>query len=208
MLPYEGAVICLECLDGLIYHHNDPLKENALSKTFWGRFPLLYAACLLQLKIGSTNQACLHAIKYNGAKELAITLGAQLAGQLKKLSCFEQPDMLVPVPLHPSKEKKRGYNQTELIAEGLSHVLGSKVEYGLLKRVKNQASLTGMDRNQRWESLRSTFKLNHTDVEKGLHIMLVDDVITTGATIEACAIEIQEIKDVRISVAALAWTES
>ncbi len=146
----------------------------------------------------------IHQLKYKGNKEIGIFLGHLYGNVLKNEALFSKIDFIVPVPLHPDKLKKRGYNQSEMIAMGLSQSMKKPIETTSFGRSIYTESQTRKGRYKRWENVDNIFKLSDGHSFEGKHILLVDDVITTGATIEACAQEILKVKGARVTVVALA----
>src|SRR5699024_2908837 len=117
---------------------------------------------------------------------------------------FKKPDVIIPVPLHPQKMEKRGYNQSELLAKGLAEIWDISVETHLLTRKSQTQTQTKLNAVQRWENVKNAFSLNHKKCPSIQHFLLIDDVITSGATMEACAVELSKLGDVKISMVALA----
>jgi ComF family protein len=186
----NGGVLCLPCefmLPRIRDRHGD---ADAVSQLFWGRAPVEQATSLFRFEKGSGYQALLHELKYRGNRRVGLFLGRQLGLKLRD-SAYASCDMLVPVPLHPRRQRQRGYNQSALIASGLSLNLGIPVELGLLRRKVYRGSQTDRGRYERFENVRQTFCIAPEAPEvSGKKILLVDDVLTTGATLEACALEI------------------
>ncbi len=152
-------------------------------------------------------QRLVHRLKYKGKKEIGITLGKLLGRQLSESPFFRDADLLIPVPLHPAKQKKRGYNQSEVIASGMETAMKADLKADLLFRKVHTATQTRKSRYERWENVKDIFGLREAETLKDKHIILVDDVITTGATLEACAETLLEISGIRISVASLAYSQ-
>jgi len=178
---------------------------NPIEKIFWGRINIYSAAAYYKFGKGGKVQHIMHQLKYKGQKELGITIGKFYGYDLKKSERFNSIDIILPVPLHPKKIKKRGYNQSALFAQGLSQSMNVPANFNVLSRSVNSETQTKKSRFSRWQNVETIFELtNSTDLE-GKHILLVDDVITTGATIESCAQTLQQISDVKISVATIAY---
>ncbi len=160
--------------------------DNPVSSIFWGRVPVLEGTSLFCFEKGSAYQALLHDLKYRGNRKAGLYLG-RLLGQELIHSSFPRCDLLVPVPLHPARLRQRGYNQSEIIASGCSEVTGIPVETRLLVRRGRHRSQTGMGRMERFENVSEEFSLSRRPVNiNGLTILIIDDVVTTGATLEAC----------------------
>jgi len=159
---------------------------NPVSKTFWGRVPVLLATSLFRFEKGSAYQELLHDLKYRGNRKAGLYLGRLLGHELLHTS-FALCDFLVPVPLHPGRMRQRGYNQSEMIARGCSEIMGIPVETRLLIRKGRHRSQTNMGRQERFENVFEEFSLGRCppDID-GLKVLIIDDVITTGATLEAC----------------------
>jgi ComF family protein len=161
--------------------------ENPVARIFWGRVKLEHVTSLLRFEKGSRYQVLIHQLKYKGKKAVGTFLGKLVGAEIMD-SVFSSADFLVPVPLHPKKELERGYNQSQVIAEGLSSVTGIPIASELLHRKTYTESQTQRNRFERWENMEFVFDLsdNAEDFE-GCSFVLVDDVLTTGSTLEACS---------------------
>ncbi len=197
--------ICKKCLNRLpeTQFLND--YENQLFQKFWGRVNIEFAFSMYYFNKQSVLQHLLHHIKYKGRKELAYVLGKSLGQELKNTSHFKSCDLIIPVPLHPEKEKKRGYNQSEWIAKGVSESINIPVNTALLQRHVNSKSQTRKNRKERWENVRMAFSLKTNEISGYKHALLIDDVITTGATLEACATLLINALHLKVSIASLAY---
>jgi ComF family protein len=198
-------VVCLSCL----YHlpktnfHKD--KDNPASKTFWGRVNLEAATAMYFYKKGGKVQQLIHQLKYKGHQEIGIYLGELYGTELRACDIFNSIDLIVPIPLHPRKLKKRGFNQAEQFAKGLGKTMGVEVDSRSLIRNIDTYTQTKKSRYKRWENVSDIFFLRNPEKFGGKHILVVDDVITTGATMEACALTIKKLEDVKVSVASMAY---
>ncbi len=179
-------------------------KKNIVSKLFWGRVQLQNAVALYTFEKEGSVQKLIHKLKYEGGKRVGFFLGQQLGYALKESKSFSDIDYIIPIPLHPKKEKIRGYNQSKYIAKGLHEILGTKVKTRLLIRTENTDSQTRKKRFSRWENMANSFALKKVKKLKNTHILLVDDVVTTGATLVACAQKLLEIEGVKVSIATIA----
>lgn len=179
--------------------------NNRLSKTFWGRVELQNASSFLFFKKGGAVQNLMHALKYKGIKEIGELLGNLYSMDLLNFNGFDVPDAIVPVPLHPDKLKKRGYNQSEWFGKGLAEGLKIPIITNALVRNIQTESQTKKNRWSRWQNVEKVFELINPEIIENKHILLVDDVVTTGATLEACSNELLGQKHVRVSVATLAY---
>lgn len=177
--------LCLKCILTLpqTNYHND--NNNPVSKIFWGRAKVEMATSFYKFSKKSRVQRLLHNLKYRGAKEVGIVVGEQMGRALKDSKHYQGIDFIVPVPLHKNKLKKRGYNQSECFANGLSKVMKIPINTNALIRVANSQTQTKKGRYKRWENVGEIFRVQNNQLE-GKRILLVDDVVTTGATIEAC----------------------
>jgi ComF family protein len=198
-------VICTECYV-LIPRTNFHLKaDNPVAQLFWGRCQIEKAAAFSFYTKDSRIRKLIHQLKYKGIKEVGPELGRIYARSLLHSGFFEGIDIIIPVPLHPSKIRKRGFNQSDLISDGISAVSGIPVETGFLIRKTISATQTRKSRYDRWTNVEDIFRVTYEDKLAGRHILLVDDVITTGSTLEACANEILKVEDTKVSVVALAF---
>lgn len=200
----EEEVLCLNCsiynLPRTAYHH---IQENETYMRFAGRIPVQKATSLAYFTDEGLLQHLLHRLKYDGIKEIGTYLGKQLGYDLQQVNWEQGIDMIVPVPLHPKKEAARGFNQAAVIAHGIGEVLDIPVNEHLLKRTRFTESQTKKSREERLLNMEGAFALTNPADAAGKHILLIDDVLTTGATLEACAKALLEAKNVQISIASI-----
>ena len=183
-------------------------KDNPVECLFWGRIPgLKRASCFLFYRKGSDFRRILHLLKYGGYKELGEVMGRYMAAELSSGEFFDGVDMIIPVPLHRKKQKLRGYNQSEWIARGIASVTGIPLCAECMIREKNTETQTRKSTFERWENVEGIFRLCDTVHFEGKHVLLVDDVLTTGATTVACASAFARVSGIRISVLTLAVAE-
>jgi ComF family protein len=197
-------VICTACdyyLPATGFHN---WAENPVSRLFWGRVDLASAAACYSFQKGGAVQQLMHHLKYKGYQEIGVEIGRRYGKELRQSTLFQQSDLIVPVPLHARKLKMRGFNQSECFARGLSESLGIPVNTTALIRIAATETQTRKSRFSRWKNVESGFALNPLVNLQGKHILLVDDVVTTGATLEACAGRLLEIKGIKVSIAAIA----
>lgn len=199
LLKKEGC-LCTSCLYKLPKTDCFNQAQNKVSQLFWGRIHIEHVAALFQFNKGGSIQKLMHQLKYEGNKNVGIFLGKELAYALQDSNYFEGISLIVPVPLHPKKQKLRGYNQCHSIAKGLKHVLQIPINKTDLIRTENTDSQTRKKRFSRWENMANSFSVVCKDDFMHQHILLVDDVITTGATLEACAQKLLEIEGVTVSI--------
>lgn len=202
-LAHGELDICIHCLSNLPKTHFGFQKHNPVEKLFWGRIPLEFAGAFLYFYHQGITQDILHQIKYRGAKDLALLMGIMYGEELKKSTDFSA-DMLIPVPLHPRKQRQRGYNQSEAFAKGLGQVLDIKVRTDLVTRNSYTTSQTRKTRYNRWENVDGIFKTNKPADIANKKVILVDDVITTGSTLEALASSILGAKPSNLGLLSLA----
>lgn len=195
--------LCGLCLASLPFTHFAPCPNNPVEKTFRGRIRFRAAASLLYFTKDSLTQHLVHQFKYKGSRELARYLGQLTGMSLRSSGRFANIDAVVPLPLHRRKEEDRGYNQAALIGEGIAHSLQVPLLPHALARDKATRTQTLQSREERWANVNGRFRIN----EDGLtgHILLVDDVITTGATLDACGSLINTIPGSALSIATLAF---
>ena len=178
--------------------------ENPVEQLFWGRVKVERAVSFLFFEKGSIFQHLFHELKYNGKKELGILFGRLFGKKLTESNFDNTIDVIVPVPLHKSRQRKRGYNQSEQIAIGISESLKKPVCNHLLIRQIASKTQTRRSRYERWQNVEGIFKCTDQQFLENKHVLIVDDVITTGATTEALIQEIAGINNIKISVATLA----
>lgn len=182
--------------------HLEP--DNQVEKLFWGRVKLEAATSLYYFTKSGLVQKLLQELKYNNNTEVGICLGEIMGDSLKNASILSDIDIIIPIPLHPKKEYKRGYNQSYFFAKGISDIIEIPIAEKNLKRVVFTETQTNKTRIERWENVEDIFVIKNPDNLKGKHILLVDDVVTTGATAESCAKVLLEIEDVKVSFVSIA----
>lgn len=196
--------VCFRCLSGLPRTHIHLQKDNDLEKALWGKLPLERASAFLYYAKGGDVRKLLFELKYYGNARLGYFLGRCMASELQSSGFFDGVDGLVPVPLHPRKLKKRGYNQSRLLAEGVSSLTGIPLYDDLLVRSLHAETQTHKGSYERWMNVREAFECIPREGLEGRHILLIDDVLTTGATLVSCADALKQIPGIRISILALA----
>ena len=196
--------LCYNCESNLGFTRFHHQADNPVSKLFWGRVQIAHATAFFTFVKGGISQHILHEIKYHGNQAMAHRMGFKFGVHLHESDFYRDIDCIVPVPLHPKRLKWRGYNQSQRIAEGLSECMEIPVDTSSLYREVANSTQTKKSKYDRWLNVEYIFKLqaNHNLASK--HVLLVDDVITTGATIEACCAALQEAPNIKISIACLA----
>ncbi len=196
--------LCTRCLAELPYTNYHKTADNPIEKLFWGRIFIFSATALFKFHKKSRYQKLIHKLKYKGKKEIGFFLGQLFAYEIKNAPKFNDLDFVIPVPLHPKRYKERGYNQAEWIAMGICDVLNTKLSADNLYRKVATQTQTKKTRLERWKNVNSIFDLKNTDEFKNKHILLVDDVITTGSTLESCAETLQKAENIKISIGTIA----
>jgi ComF family protein len=176
---------------------------NPVEKTFWGRLPLVNATAQFYFTKESLMQHLMHQFKYRGNKDLGLQLGKLMGEQIKKSDRFDDIAALIPLPLFPQKEKRRGYNQATILCDGMAESLRIPVIDNAILRPQHTETQTKKGRIERWKNMEGKFVLADPGVLKNKHLLLVDDVVTTGATLEACGNELLKAGNVKLSVATL-----
>ena len=202
-LDEDELPVCNNCQLALPLTRYWEYPDNEVAKLFWGRLPLENATSLVYFIKDGLVQELLHQLKYNGKKEVGTILGGLLGEKLKGTS-FSEVDVIIPVPLHASRLKTRGYNQCDFIASGISTVLEKSNNNGIVQRLRANETQTKKGRYERWINVKELFRVEQPQFVLGKHVLLVDDVVTTGATLEACADALLQVPDTKVSVATLA----
>lgn len=207
-LVYQEKQICTEC----IYHlpktdfHLDP--DNLAARQLMGRVPIVAASSFLYYSYGSSVQEIIHHLKYKQGFATAQVMGELYGLELKESAAFCDFDFIVPVPLHKKRLRSRGYNQSAYFAQGLSKSLKIPSHPGnLIRKTYNESQVQSGSRYERYENTRNIFDIKNPQLLQGKHILLVDDVLTTGATLEACSETLLTIPDVKVSVATIAFAK-
>jgi ComF family protein len=199
--------LCLTCLAELPLTRFHEELDNPLARVFWGRVQLEQAVAWFYFRKGSAYQDVLHQLKYEGRPDIGVSLGREFGNHLRHSRQFSIPDAIIPVPLHPKKMRRRGYNQSAEIARGLAHATGAPLMLKNLVRLAHTDTQTRKSRFDRYLNVTGRFGVANPDSLQGLHLLLIDDVVTTGATLEACAETLLTIPGARVSVGALCWAK-
>lgn len=202
VLPKDQA-LCLRCLDALPLTRFEQHPANPVATLFWGRLPLAAATAHYYFTKESLVQRLMHRFKYKGDKALGAFLGRQVGVGLLQSPHFATVDALVPLPLFGSKEQARGYNQATVLCEGMAEGLQKPVLKNSVVRTAHTDSQTKKTRLERWQNMEGRFEVAEAERLAGKHLLLVDDVVTTGATLEACGRALLAVEGVRLSIATL-----
>lgn len=204
VLPFD-KMICNPCFENLPRTQFSYLTENNIDRIFYGRLNLKAAHSEFYFSKGQLIQNLIHQLKYKGNKEIGVYLG-QLMGQSLLLNHrFKEIDFIVPVPMFKQKEIKRGYNQADIIAQGVADAMEIPIAKDLVQRIQFTSTQTKKDRTERWDNVKNTFRIRDEQLLKNKSVLLVDDVITTGATLESCGESILKIPGAILSIATLAY---
>ncbi len=195
--------LCTRCIVHLPKTRYD-MEDNPVKDRLAGRLPLVYGVAFLKLKKGGVVQKMLHQLKYKHHPEIGVKLGKVFGHELKNCGFSEAFDLIIPVPLHASRMRKRGYNQSAKFAEGLGYVLNIPWDESISVRRRSTKTQTNKSKLDRWENVRDVFAVAQSDQILGKRILLVDDVITTGATLEACGMHLVNSGCAQLSVACIA----
>jgi ComF family protein len=200
----KDGILCIRCLESLPETCFELHAENPVERKFWGRIPLEGATAQYYFSRESLMQHLMHQFKYKGYRELGLFMGRLMGQALKRSRRFEV-DGLVPLPLFAAKEKKRGFNQATILCEGMAESLAVPVIKGAVIRSKHTETQTKKGRVDRWQNMEGKFLLANAALINNRRILLVDDVVTTGATLEACGSALLEADNVRLSIATLLY---
>jgi len=203
-LAIGEKTICLYCLQKIPRTRLHLIKDNVIEQRFWGKVQLERATAFYYFTKKSNFQKILHQLKYKNNKEIGIAMGKYAAVELLESEDFANFDYLIPVPLHPKKLRKRGYNQALCIVEGLAEILKGKIDTENLVRVIENPTQTKKTVYERWENTKGIFAVKNPQTFENKRIMLVDDVLTTGSTLIACIEAIHEVCNAKVSVFTLA----
>lgn len=196
-------ITCFHCWNRLPWNVNWEKSPLVMDQLFWGRCDVFACTYLLLMSKRGATRKLIHRLKYKGDQDMGVNLGEYLGVRLKKNALYQESHAIVPVPMSKSKLSKRGYNQAELIARGVSNALGIPLEKDWLLRRSQEGTQTKRGRLDRWTHASSDYYC-HAIPDHIHRLILVDDVVTTGATIEACVQAIRAVRDIQIIVVCLA----
>jgi len=206
-LTKNEDIICTFCRHDLPLTAYTNYRDNKIIKTFYGRTAIEKANSLLFYRKTGITKKLIHDLKYKGNEEVGTFFGNWLGEILKENNQFSDVDCIIPVPLHPKKLKQRGYNQVTKFGESLSFHLNIPFIENVLQRTSTAKTQTFKARFDRFNNIDTKFLLKDTSIFNNKHVLLIDDVITTGATLESCAKELQKTEHIKISILTMAYTE-
>lgn len=198
--------ICIECLYQLPATHFEHIENNAVSKALVGRVPFTQASALYYFTKQSILQSLIFQLKYKQQSNVGLALGRLMGQKLAESKLYEAVDICIPLPLHPKKLRKRGYNQAQLLCEGIQSVWNKPILNHAVIRQRNTKTQTKKSRMHRWKNMDGVFVVRNEQLLMHKHILLVDDVMTTGASVEAFYQAVQHILGMKISICTLAYT--
>jgi ComF family protein len=205
-LPKREQLICLKCQHSLPKTGFEQYANNPIEKIFWGRVTLSTASAHFYFSKHSPLQHILHQLKYGGKKAIGEYFGKSMGIAIGETGRFGKIDALLPLPLFASRQRVRGFNQATALCGGIADVLELPILEHAITRTSATETQTHKSRIGRWQNMEGKFQLQHENELEHKHVLLVDDVITTGATLDACAQELLKVKGICLSIAALAFT--
>jgi ComF family protein len=200
-------LICSDCRYNLPYTNFHLQPDNIVAQQFYGKINVEAAYALYYFNKGGKVQNLMHHFKYKGMQQIGDLLGNMAAGQLIESNVFNTTDVIIPVPLHKSRLKKRGYNQSTCFANGLAQKLNATVDDNNLQRIVATETQTHKSRFARFENMQQVFTVKHPESLVNKHVLLVDDIVTTGSTLEACGIELLKVPGLKLSIATIAYAQ-
>ncbi len=201
----DSSQLCVKCIYTLPLSRFENRADNPVERILSGRIRFERATAQLYFTKHSALQHIMHAFKYKGNKDLGHQLGLIMGNQLWESRRFKDVHALIPLPLHESKQRKRGYNQAEILCNGIAEILNIPVVTDVVTRPDATETQTKKSRTDRWKNIEGKFALVNKNRIENKHVLLVDDVITTGATLEACAQELLQVPGVKVSIATLCY---
>ncbi|MCH5715812.1 ComF family protein [Niabella hibiscisoli] len=200
-----SSQLCIKCIHALPLSGFEKQTDNPVEKILSGRIEFEKATAQLYFTKHSSLQHIMHAFKYKSNKDLGHQLGLIMGNHLWQSHRFEEVDALIPLPLHKSKKRKRGYNQAEVLCNGIAEIMSIPVVTDAVIRPDATETQTKKNRTDRWKNMEGKFALANKNLIENKHVLLVDDVITTGATLEACGQELLQVSGVKLSIATLCY---
>ncbi len=207
ILSDEDEILCIDCLHLLPETHFTALKANLTERAFYGRIDIVAATSLYYLRKNGIVQKLIYQLKYNNNQKIGRYFGHKMAYELEKSGRFKELECIVPVPLHPKKKRKRGYNQLTLFGKTIAATLGIPYVEDKLIRKSVTTSQTKKSRWERFKNAKEIYVNNEVSFFVNKNVLLIDDVFTTGATLEACTKALQKSNGIKVSLATMACVE-
>lgn len=208
LLLESELVICTACRHDLPFTQHWQMQENEIFRRFYGRLPLEHASAMLYFHKQGIVQQLIHNLKYNGREDVGSLMGQWYATDLKNVEELQSVTDIIPVPLHPKKLRERGYNQVEEFGRAIAHILSVPYNDKLLLRTAYTKTQTKKNLEDRAAIIGSAFNVDYTEEDNGKHFLLVDDVMTTGATLESCGRALLSIPGSKLSIVTIAYAHS
>ncbi|WP_456463648.1 ComF family protein [Lutibacter sp.] len=206
-LSYNDSTVCLTCRHDLPLTHFSFEKNNLVEKSFYGRVQIIAATALFYFFKKGKVQQLIHELKYNKQQQVGDFIGDWLGEEMAESNRFKNIDYIIPVPLHRKKLKIRGYNQVTHFGKSLEKKLQIPYNETFLVKISSTKTQTKKLRLDRWKNVQELFVVQNKSHLENKHILLIDDIITTGATLEACCKAFEKIKNLKISIACMAYTK-
>lgn len=200
----DGACFCFKCQAKITTSDMHLSRENEFTQRFWGRLNVEGGAAMYYFTRKSPIQHALHQLKYHNQPEIGVKIGRELGRKLKSSEVFQSVEAVIPVPLHPKKERLRGYNQSAMFAKGISEAMQIPVFTDALTRRTFTETQTKKKRMERFQNVGEVFGVKKPASIEGKHLLLVDDVLTTGATLEVCGQALLAVPNTKLSLATIA----
>lgn len=199
------SVLCTSCRFKLPQTNFHLKEDNPVARLFWGKAEVHAATAFYYFRKGDRMQKLMHGLKYKGRQDIGVELGRIMGASLATEGLFTNVDIIVPVPLHPKRQRKRGYNQATCLASGMAETMNRPYNEHCLYRALANPTQTRKGKFERWQNVESVFALRDAQQFENKHLLLVDDVVTTGSTLEACAHQLNTIPGTRVSIATAAF---
>ena len=206
-ISQNHSPLCVYCRHQLPLTRFYLQSNHPMDRVFYGRIPVESSIALCYFKKGGIVQQLIHNLKYRGQQQVGHFFGQWLGDEMIKSKKFDTIEGVIPVPLHPKRLRKRGYNQVSRFGKAIANQFNVPFYEAILVRQKNTQTLVQKNRQERWKALLNAFTVEQKKSIENKHLLLVDDVLTSGATLEACAEKLLEVKGVRISIATMVFAQ-